>query len=98
MSDEEFAYPSEDELLAIEQWDWRDTPGFLAFVRERWRWADDGYWVEEPHILTFHTGGWSGNEDLVKAMEKNTAIWSLLWIESRRGGHYQFDLTRVVAQ
>lgn len=40
---------------------------------------------------TFSTGGWSGNEDLIRAMEQNWMIWSLTWVQSRRGGHYIFE-------
>lgn len=88
-------YPSEEELNRISGWDWRDIPGWLDYVRERWRWAEQGYWDQGPATLTMHTGGWSGNEDLVQAMRQNYALWALLWESARRGGHYVLDLTRI---
>lgn len=37
------------------------------------------------------TGGWSGNESIIGAMQKNRMVWNFLWEQSRRGGHYVFD-------
>lgn len=86
-------YPEESELKQIAEWPYTDIPGLLEFVRERWSYPDR--WWTEGDVLHLSTGGWSGNEDLVRAMQQNRMFWALCWIQSRRGGHYQFDLSRA---
>lgn len=39
------------------------------------------------------TGGWSGNESIICAMQDNKSmLWTLTWVQSRRGGHHTFEL------
>ena len=38
------------------------------------------------------TGGWSGNESLVFALQQNAFFWALCWHQSTRGGHYLFHI------
>lgn len=58
------------------------------------------WWIPEwgveykDGILKLHTGGWSDNEYIIRIL-CNTLFWAMYWEESRRGGHYKFDLTRV---
>lgn len=37
------------------------------------------------------TGGWSGNEDIIRVLER-TFFWVMCWQSSRRGGHYVLDV------
>jgi len=30
---------------------------------------------------------------IIRAMEENNSIWSLVWVQSRRGGHYIFEVS-----
>jgi hypothetical protein len=41
--------------------------------------------------LQLHTGGWSGNECIIRDL-KTTWFWSLYWVMSKRGGHYWFEI------
>jgi hypothetical protein len=41
-----------------------------------------------------HTWGWSGNESLIEAMEKNLMLHLIAWQETRRGGHYIYQFYR----
>jgi len=85
-------YPDEEELKKIETWDWHDPFGLLEFVYKRWKYADSGYWSQDGSLYSISTAGWSGNEDLIAALERNTFFWMFNWMSSRRGGHYEFEV------
>ena len=85
-------YPDDDELEQIEKWDHHDFAGLGVFVHERWKYRDCGYWTQEGRKLNISTGGWSGNESLMSALEANTMFWAVCWQSSKRGGHYEFEL------
>lgn len=98
---DEDGYPSVAALEIIEIWDWSDTKGWFEFINSIWHLKDWG-WEEgtEPHDwnkdelvyrYSISTAGWSGNESIVKAMERNDMLWHFTWVQSRRGGHYIFE-------
>lgn len=98
---DEDGYPTEEALTLIEKWHWSDADGWFEFIKSIW-WSADWGWSEkeEPHdwkedviVSRIHasTGGWSGNESIIRAMEANTMMWHLNWVQSRRGGHYIFE-------
>jgi hypothetical protein len=41
--------------------------------------------------LELHTGGWSGNEEIISVLQ-NSMFWVMYWQKSERGGHYYFEL------
>lgn len=98
-------YPDEDELQKIRTWPAEDPLGLMAYVRERWYLPDWG-WEEGPGadpekfdaaerdttVFQISTAGWSGNEDIIAAMQANTTFWTLHWWSSRRGGHYELRI------
>lgn len=88
-------YPDEQELAKIRDWPWKDYEGLMTFVRERWKYAEYGYWRQRGHLYRLSTGGWSGNEDIIEALDHNLMFESLCWVSSRRGGRHTFDLRRV---
>ena len=70
-------------------------------IKSVWWYAWWG-WKEqiEPHLYRkskmvrkyrLSTGGWSGNESLIRAMESNLWIHTK-WVQSRRGGHHIYEL------
>lgn len=100
-------YPTEEELKAFEKWRVsevnietfraRDVVDHLNLVwwyperqmelregRERFR-------HKKVMKLVLHTGGWSGNEDIIGKLQ-DTWFWILYWAESHRGGHYYFEI------
>jgi len=87
-------YPTNAELKKIAKWPHTDLAGLLEYVRERWAYADAGYWRQRGGKYWISTAGWSGNESLVGALEKNYVFWSICWLQSRRGGHYIFQLRK----
>lgn len=85
-------YPTDDDLQRIREWGHTDFTGLMQFVRERWKYADCGYWTQDDREYAISTGGWSGNEELLGAMRENQMFWLCCWVSSRRGGHYEFEL------
>lgn len=106
MMDED-GYPTDAALDVIRLWHWTDAKGWFKFINNLWMYREWG-WKEkiEPHDLQGHkgyedrlahryyisTGGWSGNESIIYAMQRNEWMWHLNWVQSRRGGHYIFEL------
>lgn len=94
-------YPSEVELARIRHW---PVPGDLralfAYIKERWSPEDYGWWEgrsrSERGVWRYQvsTGGWSGNEDLLMALQANHMAWTWTWISSRVGGHYVFEVRK----
>ena len=98
MTDRE--YPTSEELQKIRDWDYTDVNGLIEYLKEIWHWKDwitdtidmDEVTNEEVRIIECHTGGWSGNEDIIESLHNNMIFWVFYWIESRRGGHYKFHI------
>jgi len=90
-------YPTEEQLAFIKDFDLLKKPvkELIAFVQDIWEYDDWGFKVSE-HTLELHTGGWSGNEDIIDALHQNFLFWSMYWKSNRRGGHYEFDDESVV--
>lgn len=87
--------PSEKTLDLIKAWDYDDHRGLMEFVRDVWMWPEWGFCERddaEGEIYELHTGGWSGNEQIIGALQSNTMFWLLRWESSRRGGHYCFKI------
>lgn len=95
-------YPSEQELKTISGWiitKEADIQALLEYVRARWTYPE--YFGYQPERLAdgappnkpfgVSTGGWSGNESLIGALEDNLMFWACCWHRSERGGHYVFD-------
>ncbi len=101
--DESGEYPSDAALERIKAWPWEDVFGCLDFVASIWHWPDFGVShelrPEEYHVchtdngdrfLRLATGGWSGNEDIVGALELNWGVQAMAWQLSGRGGLHIF--------
>jgi len=90
-------YPEEHELKQIQEWPLKcrqDSLDLIEYVRERWAYADCGYFSFDGRLLKMSTGGWSGNEDMLGALSDNAVFWLLHWRSSRRGGHYVFEIKK----
>ena len=104
---DEDGYPTEDALEIIELWHWDDARGWFKFIESLWAYHDWAWKeIDEPHewkdlkqykdriVHRYYisTAGWSGNESIIYAMQKADFMWHLNWVQSRRGGHYIFEL------
>ena len=84
-------YPTEQTLEAIEKWSINDPHGLYYFIYAAWN-HRYGFFKYLPESVVLTTGGWSGNEAIIEAMQENKVLWTLLWESSHRGGKYVFRL------
>jgi hypothetical protein len=97
-------YPTEETLRRIREWSMKTPADFIAvmdFAGRAWN-HHYGSWriarvlsqsVGEPKEsdrYTFSTGGWSGNESVVDAIEHNRMLQMIGAYSWRRGGHYEY--------
>lgn len=83
-------YPTEETLRLIEEWPHTDFEGLFAFIGAAWHEAAD--FTRVGNAFELHTGGWSGNESIIAALERNAMAWLMCAWSWRRGGHYEFRL------
>ena len=96
-------YPTEETLERIRSWPVKVGADFIAvmdFAGRAWSYPD--YWDVAEHWsdpddrgracrrYEFSTGGWSGNESIVHAIEGNQIVQMVGAWSWRRGGHYEY--------
>ncbi len=91
-------YPTRETLQAIEDWPFEKLSDLLPFLKDAWRYPEC---VREGQrsgikVIELVTGGWSGNESLISALNRNFLIWSLCWVCSYRGGLHAFDFEKNI--
>ena len=59
-----------------------------------WRWPNYIRFDINEGILSVSTGGFSDHERIIEALEK-TKFWTAYWLSSKRGGHYEFDISSM---
>ena len=101
-------YPTESALDIIREWTFEMSDRELfEFIKSIW-WMSDWGWKEceaideltgeKSYCYYISTGGWSGNESIIQAMQENKwMFWHMHWAQSRRGGHYIFELRKEKA-
>ena len=99
---DEDGYPTEAALEIVRIWHWSDAQGWFEFIKSIWYMSSWG-WSESDaeheyikdskvHVYNISTAGWSGNESIIREMQNSNMMWHLNWVQSRRGGHYIFEL------
>lgn len=98
---DEDGYPTDEALAIIEHWGWwSGYPELMKFIEGLWSFKEFG-WHKIEHkedgesVIEYQisTAGWSGNESLIYALQENKwHAWSMIWVQSRRGGHYIFEI------
>ncbi len=90
----------ERQLEMIRSWPDTDHPGLMEYVESLWRIGEWG-WKQQRNPFTrqvasrtyqVSTGGWSGNEEIIAALEANHPFWEQCWVSYRVGGHYEFKV------
>lgn len=98
---DEDEYPTEETLEYIEKTAHVDYKLLMQQIKEIWNFAEWG-WHEEKTVddifgypiirYQISTAGWSGNESIIGALQRNWIVWHMIWVQSRRGGHYIFEV------
>ena len=95
-------YPTDTALAVVRLWPACNYSNLFKFIESIWTYGDWGWhgpvvdvYAADPSHNEFlryriSTGGWSGNEDIMRAMKDNYLFWTLHWCLSKRGGHYEF--------
>jgi hypothetical protein len=94
---DEYGYPTEETLEKIAKLSPLDESidEIVEYLIRVWHWHEDMIkWDKKHGNLQLHTGGWSGNESVISALEKSL-FWMLYWYKSIRGGHYYFKVKRI---
>lgn len=91
-------YPTQDALEVIAYWP--NPDGFeecLDFVAMLWAYPDYVTKSTEDGAIMYHfaTAGWSGNEDLIGALESNLLLRAMCWVYSARGGKHVYEVESV---
>lgn len=94
-------YPTEDALRYIKDWNTSEYTALFDVIQSLW-WMPEFGWHDEDakceitgstvRRYTLSTGGWSGNESLIEALQSNWIVWSMTWVMHKRGGHYVFEV------
>lgn len=94
-------YITEDELKLIREWPHSDFVGLVEFIIYNW-WCRYGVrWTKQKvkakygnsyYKFNLSTGGWSGNEETICAMQDNRLFWGMCFYSHFRGGHYEFHI------
>ena len=86
-------YPTDETLEIIKNWDHNNFKGLMRYCHKAWRYEE--YFTELNEFYDVHTGGWSGNESIINALQENVMFWAMCWEQSRRGGHYIFKIRKT---
>ena len=94
-------YPTDEYLKFIEEYTPDKMPimDFVEVLREGWYFDDWGFKLKRKYRdvrkLELHTGGWSGNEDIIEAIISNIYLthFSMMYIKWYAGGHFYFEIT-----
>jgi hypothetical protein len=99
---DEDGYPTKWAGLVIRLWPFDQPTEWFEFIHDLWYLKSWGWHekitrreiFDDEEVRQYHisTAGWSGNEYLIEQMEKNWMLWGNTWVQSRRGGHYIFEV------
>ena len=95
-------YPNEEDLERIRSWEINsnaDLKQVFEFAFDEDVWNHTYGRISGPEVVEcleledryrVSTGGWSGNEDVIGALQENVVWWLFAWHQHTRGGHYVF--------
>jgi len=93
-------YPTDEFLKFIR--DYTDETmaimDFLDILADGWHFGDWGFKLKRKYNgirkLELHTGGWSGNEDIISAIRSNIYLthFRMRYVKWLTGGHFYFKI------
>lgn len=98
-------YPTEQELQVVRTWNYKDPASLITYLQSIW-WHDGPTYKWGKDVLghkvvriEMHTWGWSGNEDIISQLQNGSKdhvpmFWICWWVQSKRGGHYTFEVPK----
>ena len=81
-------YPEGGMLRSVTLWPATLRHEWLDYIAQNWPPTGKATWGDDE--LRLVTGGWSGCEEIIQAMQQNTMCWMMCWESSFRGGTYRF--------
>ena len=101
MTIDDDGYPTEETLDKIGSFDplKDDVYEFVEYLCDNWVNGYPPKWDRKHGTLQLSTGGWSGCESVIKALQigrnkKLPWFWMRYWYKSKVGGHYWFRKIR----
>lgn len=86
-------YPTEETLEVIRNWPMhKGYDSLIRFIEPIFERYGAFEHIKESDTYKISTGGWSGCEDAISALQDNKMFWMAFWRSSFRGGHYEFCL------
>jgi hypothetical protein len=95
-------YPTDECLEFIRTYKPSEFMPLIKFVEE---YLQEAWWMPERQFvlhrkyagvrkLELHTGGWSGNEDIIRTLQENRILWVMMrYYMWKAGGHYYFRIS-----
>ncbi len=84
-----------DSFQAIKSWELKKSQDYYdlaKFIIRNWKYDD--YISLRGRKFKLSTGGWSGNEEVMSALDQNKMFNMVCWESSKRGGHFVYELPK----
>lgn len=87
-------YPTDEALEFIAKFNLNkfSTRLLVMYVSSIWKYLPDDFSLKYKRKVNLSTYGWSGNEDIVEALQRNLLFWSYCYHSHTTGGHWTFRL------
>jgi hypothetical protein len=88
-------YPTDESIETIKNWPipyLLDYKPLLEFIKPIF-YVYGVIWINNDGMTEIVTGGWSGCEEAIDALQKSkSGFWGVCWGSSSRGGAYVFNI------
>ena len=95
-------YPTEEYIKFIKDYTSETMPIInfvLGVLQDGWYFGDWGFKLKRKYRgirkLELHTGGWSGNEEIIYAIKSNLWLtdFKMKYVKWYTGGHFYFEIS-----